>query len=107
MTTEIPRDQEAAVARAMAGLLLWNEQFVAQVAGNGPITTEDALLHFVAACEEVSVDAPNEGAARRILHNVVAELKLRRRVADRLQQFLLTRAEDVLELRREAKRAAR
>jgi hypothetical protein len=95
------RDRETAVAQRMTDLIVENCRSTTEMVPHA------ILAHFFGlACEEASF-LPDEGSARRILHLVSGKLSERRRVADRLNEFLLTSTEDLLELQRTARDAKR
>ena len=87
--------READVASEMVDLL------VANVTAADVIPL-DVLAHlFGIACENLNF-VPDEVSACRILHSVRGEIALRQRAADKLNNFVLTRTEDLLQARRDA-----
>jgi hypothetical protein len=99
-TLPIDNEREAEIARAMSDALLSNHAVVAE-------DMQAALVQvFDLATKKFSFTA-DEGASRRIMHLTSGEMVARRRLADRLNQFLLSSAEDVLQAQLTAKRSGR
>jgi hypothetical protein len=101
-----PKELENEVAVEMADMLAANP-----MPGKGAVPADETMAHhlahyFDAACRNLNFQ-PDEVSARRIYHTVSREIADRRRAADRLNEFLLTSTEDLLEIKREAKRAKR
>jgi hypothetical protein len=93
-SNEARRDQEAAVAGAMAGLLIVNWSSTAKT-----IPPEVAAHCFGAACESLGY-LPDEASAARILQGAVRELRERQRAVDRLNTIILQRTDDLARRRR-------
>jgi hypothetical protein len=98
LLNQTQRDREAAVARTMTDMIVTNCKSTTDIV---PQTV--LAHHFGLACAESNFIA-DESSARRILHLVAGELSARKRVADRLNDFLLKSTEDLLEMQRAAKR---
>ena len=99
-------NREHDVTQELVASILLDEPMMRELASDGTPKVQDVLRHFDASCEVTRFPA-SEAEARKILHLACGELVRRRRAADRLVSFLMRSAEDVVEARRDAKRAAR
>jgi hypothetical protein len=83
MEDQMTNEREATVALAMTDALVVNCISATE------IVPQDVLAHYFGlACKQLGFIA-DEASARRILHIVAGQLNDRRRVADRLNDFLL------------------
>jgi hypothetical protein len=97
LLNQAQRDRETAIATRITDLLVANCRSATDI-----VPTEIILHVFGIACEEENF-VTDEGSARRILHGCAKQLKERRAVAGRLNEFLLTSTEEILEARAKAK----
>lgn len=104
MKTKTPKELENEVAVEMAGMLAANPMPGAGAVPAPEIMADHLGRYFEAACRKLNFQ-PDEVSARRIFHTVSREIADRRRAADRLNAFLLSSTEDMIDIQREAKRA--
>ena len=94
----LDQKREGEVANLMTNLLLAN------CTSTPELVPQAVLAHyFGVACEKLEF-IPDEPSARRIFHSVSGKLSERRRVADRLNEFILLSTEELLKAQREARR---
>jgi hypothetical protein len=100
VVVEAIRERETAVAIEMTNLLVANVR-------STTVVPQEVLAHFFGlACQKLDF-IPDEISAQRILHSVRGEIGLRQRAADRLNDFLITSTEELLEAQREAQQRAK
>jgi len=93
------RDRETVVASTMVDMLISNCKSTTE------IVPQEVLAHYFGIACSRHTFVGDEASARRILHNVARDLGERRRVADRLNNYIMQSTEELLQAQRKAKKA--